>query len=84
MILTGPEIAREHERGAIDIRPFNPGQLNPNSYDFRLGPVVKTYTSYVLDVRQANTAVETIIPETGLVFQPGRIYLGHTAEVMGS
>jgi dCTP deaminase len=84
MILTGSEIAREHAKGAIDIRPFYPSQLNPNSYDFRLGPVFKTYASYVLDARKPNTAVETVIPEAGLIFQPGRIYLGHTVEIMGS
>jgi dCTP deaminase len=84
MILTGPEIIREWKCKKIDIRPFNLNQINPNSYDFRLGTVIKTYANYVLDPRIPNLTVETIIPEEGLVLMPGRIYLGHTLETMGS
>lgn len=32
MILTGPEIQRQHERGRILIENFDRSQLNPNSY----------------------------------------------------
>jgi dCTP deaminase len=84
MILTGPEIKREWENGRIDIRPFNDGQLNPNSYDFRLGNQIKVYTNYLLDPRYPNHVTEFIIPEEGIILQPGRIYLGHTLEYMGS
>ena len=84
MILTGPEIVKEWKSNRIDIRPFNPHQINPNSYDFRLGDVFKTYANYVLDPRVQNATVETKIPEEGLVLMPGRIYLGHTLEIMGS
>src|SRR5438105_2564897 len=84
MILTGPEIYKEWRECRIDIRPFTPAQLNPNSYDFRLGPVLKTYVDYVLDPRRPNKAVTTQIPPEGLVLNPGRIYLGHTLETMGS
>jgi len=84
MILTGPEIIREWKSKKIDIRPFNLDQVNPNSYDFRLGATLKTYTNYVLDPRLRNPTVETTIPEEGLVLMPGRIYLGHTHEIMGS
>lgn len=84
MILTGLEIKKEWEAGRIDIRPFTLDQLNPNSYDFRLGSLIKTYTNYILDPRHQNPAVGLEIPEDGLVLQPGRIYLGHTAEIMGS
>lgn len=37
MILTGPDILSEIQRGFIRIDPFNPEQMNPNSYDVRLG-----------------------------------------------
>jgi dCTP deaminase len=84
VILTGSEITREWSEGRISIEPFDPSQVNPNSYDFRLGEIVKTYTNYVLDCKKKNDVVETEIPEDGLVLQPGRIYLGHTVEVMGS
>jgi len=35
MILTGPEIIRQHGLGALRIDPFNVDQVNPNSYNFR-------------------------------------------------
>lgn len=84
MILTGPEIARQRHAGRITIEPFSPEQVNPNSYNFRLGPVLKVYADEMLDVRRPNPAQELAIPETGLVLRPDRIYLGSTVEVMGS
>src|SRR5258706_5157738 len=84
MILTGPKIVEEWEAGKIDIRPLDRSQVNPNSYDFRLGPVIKTYTNYLLDPKFPNHITETFIPKDGLVLLPGRIYLGHTVEIMGS
>jgi dCTP deaminase len=84
MILTGTEISRQRDLGRINIEPFDSSRINPNSYDFRLGPTLKTYSHYLLDARRENFATETAIPEGGLVLQPGRIYLGHTVEVMGS
>lgn len=84
MILTGARIAAEHKAGKIDIRPFDAGQLSPNSYDFLLGPVVLGYKSYILDCKRRNDTVAIPLPEDGLVLQPGRIYLGHTIEIMGS
>jgi dCTP deaminase len=84
MILTGTEIARQHELGRIHIDPFDERQLNPNSYNFRLGPLLKTYTPEVLDVARPNAVAETVLPEDGMVLSPDRIYLGHTVETMGS
>ena len=37
MILTGSEIKKYVENGDIVIEPFNEDQLNPNSYNYRLG-----------------------------------------------
>src|ERR1700736_71672 len=84
MILTGPEIVRQHGLGAIRIDPFNADQVNPNSYNFRLGRTVKVYKNEVLDpkIRQPTVSIE--IPDDGLVLDSARIYLAHTAEVMGS
>ncbi|NKY28233.1 dCTP deaminase [Nocardia gamkensis] len=84
MILTGSEIARQRDLGRIEIKPFSAGQINPNSYDFRLGSIIKTYTDYVLDSRRRNPTSMISIPDSGLVLNPGRIYLGHTLEIMGS
>ncbi|MFI6296642.1 dCTP deaminase [Nonomuraea sp. NPDC050790] len=84
MILTGVEIARQHEQGRITIDPFNPCQVNPNSYNFRLGDQLKTYTASVLDVARPNQVRDLFMGDDGLVLEPDRIYLGHTIEVMGS
>lgn len=84
MILTGPEIVRQWQCGRLTIDPFTPDQVNPNSYNFRLGPTIKTYTDPVLDVARPNPVTEITLPADGLILRPDRIYLGHTAEIMGS
>ena len=43
MILTGKEIAKEVLAGRIVIDPFTPSQVQPNSYDFRLGDKLLVY-----------------------------------------
>ncbi|MBF6195326.1 dCTP deaminase [Nocardia sp. CDC186] len=84
MILTGSEIESQVAQGRIIIDPFQPEQLNPNSYNFRLGNVLKVYSEAVLDVRKPNPVQTVYLPEDGMVLQPDRIYLGSTVEVMGS
>lgn len=78
MILTGPFIEQEVGAGRIVIDPFRADAVNPNSYNYRLGPLIK---SFDLKLR---TFVDVEIPESGYVLGPGRMYLGHTAEVIGS
>jgi dCTP deaminase len=49
MILTGNKIKEEIQNGNIVIDPFNEEQVNPNSYDLRVGPVamfLPSYTNY--------------------------------------
>ncbi len=84
MILTGNEIKQQIDEGRIKIDPFNENQLNPNSYDFRLGDTLKYYTNEILDPKIKQPVKEVRIPESGFVLSPGRIYLGHTFEIMGS
>jgi dCTP deaminase len=84
MILTGPRIQQEVTSGAIRISPFNPEQLNPNSYDVRLGSVLKVYKEHVLDSRRSNETETLHIPPEGFELRPDKIYLGHTAEEIGS
>src|SRR5262249_41070579 len=84
MILTGPEIIRQHGLGTIRIDPFNVDQVNPNSYNFRLGRTVKVYKNEVLDPKIKQPTVSIEIPDDGLVLDSARIYLAHTEEVMGS
>ena len=38
------------------------------------------YDSYILDMKAHNTAKKIIIPKSGLVLEPGKLYLGRTNE----
>ena len=84
MILTGAEIARQRAAGRLTIDPFDEKRLSPNSYDFRLGPTLLGYVDQELDAAIENPTWSADIPDEGVVLWPGRIYLGHTSEVMGS
>jgi dCTP deaminase len=84
LILTGSEILKQYQLGRITIDPFDESQLNPNSYNFRLGNRIKTYRADILDVRQKLEVDEHLVGDDGFVLRPGRVYLGHTEEVMGS
>jgi dCTP deaminase len=84
MILTGPKIKEENEKGTLTITPFSDKYINPNSYDFRLGNTLVVYKNKVLDSKAPNEFETIIIPEEGLVLSPDRLYLGHTIETVGS
>ena len=84
MILTGSEIKRQVELKRIHIVPFIEENLNPNSYNFRLGDILKICNENVLDPRGKNKFGEIKIPEEGFVLKPNQLYLGHTLEEMGS
>lgn len=79
MILSGKEI--EKRLGStIFIDPYNPKQLNPNSYNLRLHNKLLVYDQLELDMKNENTAHEVIIPEEGLLLETNRLYLGRTLE----
>ncbi|MET8605674.1 dCTP deaminase [Streptomyces rubiginosohelvolus] len=84
MILTGPEIGARVQDGDIRVEPFDPEQLQPNSYDFRLDEQIGWYTERVLDCARDNPFELHTIPREGMVLQPDRIYLGATVERIGS
>ncbi len=79
MILSGDEIA-SRLGGDILLDPFDPANLNPNSYNLTLHDELLTYEEVVLDMRQANRVRRTTIPPEGLVLQPQQLYLGRTRE----
>ena len=79
MILSGREIAAKLGK-EIFIEPFNPSQINPNSYNLRLYNELLVYDEEVLDMKKPNRFERITIPEEGLVLQPGRLYLGRTVE----
>ncbi|MEU6355750.1 PEP/pyruvate-binding domain-containing protein, partial [Streptomyces sp. NPDC047072] len=84
MILTGSEIARERVNQRITIEPFTPEQVNPNSYNFRLGSRLRVYSETPLDPRRENACDDIEMDDEGFVLEPGRLYLAHTQEVLGS
>lgn len=86
MILTGPEIQRQVELGKIQISPFRPEQVNPASYDLRLGADYLQYAVFgrPLDAKVENPTTSGKIFANGLVLHPGQLYLMHTVEVVGT
>lgn len=84
MILTGPEIHAATRDGHVRIDPFCPRQVNPNSYNVRLGNQLLVYTGDVLDAYAENPTTRLTLDAGGLVLEPGELYLGHTVERVGS
>ncbi len=79
MILTGPEIKKELGH-RIFIEPFDEGLLNPNSYNLRLSEELLVYRDFPLDMKSENPTRPLTIPESGLLLEPGHLYLGRTME----
>jgi dCTP deaminase len=84
VILTGPEITSATIDGRLRISPFLPEQVNPNSYNVRLGETLLVYTCAIIDAYQPNPTSSITIEEDGYVLEPGELYLGHTIEQVGS
>src|ERR1043166_1193926 len=82
MILSRAEIDRRVAAGSITISPYCAEQLNPTSYSYRLGLEISELSSTGPNAGRSDGVVE--IPETGMMLQPGRLYLSHTYEVIGS
>ncbi|WP_328868699.1 deoxycytidine triphosphate deaminase [Streptomyces sp. NBC_00287] len=83
MILTGPAIAAARAAGEITIEPYDPARLSPNAYDWRLGDTLRICAAG-LDAAAPTPYAETTIPPSGLVLEPGILYLGVTHERTGS
>ncbi|MFG3101711.1 deoxycytidine triphosphate deaminase [Streptomyces sp. NPDC048182] len=83
MILTGPAIAAAVSAGEITIAPYDPARLSPNAYDWRLGDTIRICDGD-LDAAAPTAFTELAIPTSGLVLQPGVLYLGVTLERTGS
>lgn len=86
-MLSGNEIERCVRSGEIEITPFKEEQVNPHSYDMRLGETLLVY-----DTKQGYFDLESREwegpePETyhikerrGYLLRPGDFVLGHTIE----
>jgi dCTP deaminase len=84
MILSGNEIRNRVDIGEILINPFVPENLNPNSYNYRLGEEYALLPKeYSLGEGGIN-GVSSRIPEDGLLVRPGTVLLANTYEVIGS
>ena len=79
MILSGKEIEKKIGQD-IFIEPYNSGQLNPNSYNLTLHNELLTYSNVQLDMKEEHKTEKILIPEDGLLLQPGKLYLGRTKE----
>lgn len=79
MIISGAEIESRIGRDII-IEPYEPAQLNPNSYNLRLHNELLVYEEIVLDMRRPNRHRRYEIPPEGLVLNPNQLYLGRTVE----
>lgn len=83
MILGDLDIAYIAKKGSIS--PFSEDQVNPNSYDLRIGTELKTYVKGqddVLDCKKENVTRSHVIPEYGFILIPGIIYLANTIETI--
>ncbi|WP_146403964.1 dCTP deaminase [Planctomycetes bacterium CA13] len=79
MLLSGDEIIRQlGDKLVID--PFDPEQINPNSYDLSLHDELLVYEEVVIDAATPNRYRRLEIPSEGFTLQPGQLYLGRTAE----
>ncbi|QOR34382.1 dCTP deaminase [Clostridium sp. 'deep sea'] len=79
MILSGKEIKRKIGKD-IFIDPFYQSKINPNSYNLSLHNELLVYENSVLDMKKPNPTNKIIIPEEGLLLEPGKLYLGRTIE----
>ena len=79
MILSGKEIQRRLGSD-IHIDPFNPDQVNPNSYNLSLHDELLIYDDRELDMKRNNSSHSLFIPPEGLLLKPDTLYLGRTIE----
>ena len=80
MILTDKTIIDEILANNIVIEPLIKANIGTNSVDLTLSNTLVLYTERVLDVRKKNPSTPMIIPEEGLILQPGILYLASTVE----
>ena len=79
MILSGIEIEKRLDKD-ISIDTYNKKQLNPNSYNLRLYNKLLSYEDEVFDMKKPLKTKKIIIPESGIILKPNKLYLGRTVE----
>lgn len=83
MILTGPEILAACKRGDIRCEPLVEKHVGPNSLDLTLGPTLLQAVG-PFDMKKEQRTRELPFGPDGFTLVPGFLYLGHTAEAVGS
>lgn len=90
MFLSDVDIEKNLKAGKITLKPFNSRQLQPASYDIRLGNKFVTnderHTHYIDPVKKvfAKTKEETVADGDEFVLHPGISVLGTSKEFFGS
>jgi dCTP deaminase len=84
MILTGSEIIKQVKLGKITIDPFVEKNINPNSYNYRLGDKLLIVKNRLIDPKKETETEEIPLTKHGWLLKPGKLYLGHTMESFGS
>jgi dCTP deaminase len=84
MILTGSELKVRVASGEVTIEPFLPKLVNPNSYNYRLGHLLKVPENRIQTPCDPGTWRAIRMTDRGYMLMPGMIYLGHTLERIGS
>lgn len=89
--LTGKQVEFEVKNKRITIEPFNKDQLNPNSYDYRLSPLIRRLLPNreihglpCIDPKLESRYEEINITNEGFLMIPGQAYLASTQEIFGS
>jgi len=89
--LTGKRIVEEVGLGRIRIEPFGLDQVNPNSYDYRLAPLLRRLLPNserggipCVDPANEMRYEDIEIPPDGYLMRVEDAYLGHTVEKFGS
>ncbi|MBL3559445.1 dCTP deaminase [Rhodovulum sulfidophilum] len=82
--LTGEAVIEAVRRGDIIIDEFDESQINANSYNYRLSPILRRLTDEVIDCRLEDAFEEILIDDAGYLLRPGECYLGMTEELFGS
>jgi len=67
-------------QGHIQISPYKPERLGPNSYDVSLGKNLLILQDDLLDPKKEPKTSKIVIPENGMVLIPNQLYLGVTVE----
>lgn len=66
------------------LNPFLEENVNPNSYNFRLDRVLKTYKNKLLDPKKSQEMETIVMGDEGFIIEPYKLYLANTIEEIGS